>query len=129
MLAAAEATGPQDEVRALVELLVTPLLEVPHRQGATHHARFLEQVRNHPAVTDNVQLAAGDLPAVRIVLTRLERALSELPPPLRRPRSPHDADQRPRACIRASPRSVGQRTFHAQPNSSNSRMTRAEMSS
>lgn len=83
LLAERETAGLDDDVRSLVELLVAPMLETPYRQGATHYARFLEQVRTHPAV---VAGAAAARPAVRIIMSRLERALDELPRPVRQAR-------------------------------------------
>jgi AcrR family transcriptional regulator len=77
-----EAGGGQCAVRALVELIVGPMMDIPYQLGATHYARFLEQVRNHPAVTGAITAS----PAVRIIVTRLERALTTLPAGLRRQR-------------------------------------------
>lgn len=80
LLAEREAGRLDDTVRSLVELLVRPMLDTPYRQGATHYARFLEQVRTHPAVLSG---DAAARPAVRIILSRLERALDDLPAPIR----------------------------------------------
>lgn len=84
-LADLEAGGQADDPRALIGALVEPTFLVPHRDGATHHCRFLEQVRAHPSVT----ALGGDEaapPAVRMVLARLDRALEPMPQQLRRRR-------------------------------------------
>jgi AcrR family transcriptional regulator len=84
MLAERETGTVVDEVRSLVEVLVQPLLEIPYQQGATHYARFLEQVRNHPSVAGGPRPGSSQPPVVRIVLARLDNALADLPPALRR---------------------------------------------
>lgn len=83
LLAEYEAAGRSD-VRALVELLVLPLADL-RAEGVTHYCRFLEAVRSHPAVAGRERLADTGMPAVRIIVGRLDRAL-DLPPPTRRQR-------------------------------------------
>jgi AcrR family transcriptional regulator len=84
LLAELESTPQREQVKALIEVLVAPMLEIPYLQGATHYARFLEQVRNHPSVAALIEAEAGRAPAMQIILTRLERELTDLPPLLRR---------------------------------------------
>lgn len=79
LLAEHEATGDADDPRILVELLARPMLEARERGGATHLNRFLDQVRNHPAVHDGARLANENRTSVRLVLTRLDRALGSIP--------------------------------------------------
>lgn len=81
MLAEHEAGGRETSLRELVAMLVAPL--VAGQQEATHYCRFLEAVRNHPAVADSVQLSRPDRAAVRIITARLQRALADLPAELR----------------------------------------------
>lgn len=84
MLAEHESTGAELDLRALVEMLAAPLLE--GQRAATHYCRFLEAVRNHPVVSNRMQLARQDRAAVRIITARLDRALGEFPAALRRRR-------------------------------------------
>lgn len=87
LLADAESRGDLDDIRTLVELIVRPIAEIPYLEGSTHYARFLEQVRNHPAVLGETAHWTAESPAMRIILGRLDRALAvTLPPPLRRMR-------------------------------------------
>ncbi|WP_205669262.1 TetR family transcriptional regulator [Amycolatopsis suaedae] len=81
-LAELEAAGDGADPRRLIATLVEPIFTVARRDGATHHARFLEQVRAHPAMR---ALGAPDTqpPAIRIILARLERALKPIPAALR----------------------------------------------
>lgn len=79
LLADHEAAGHADGPRALVEILARPMLDVPQELGATHHSRFLDQVRNHPAVHDGARLSNESRTTVRIVMTRLDRALGSIP--------------------------------------------------
>jgi len=86
-LADAEGTDDLNDIRPLVDLIVRPIAEIPPQQGATHYARFLEQVRNHPAVLGDPAHWTVESPAMRIILARLDRAMeNSLPPKLRRMR-------------------------------------------
>ena len=74
LLAAYEQRVPTDDVPGLLHVLVRPLFHVPYEQGATHYARFLEQIRVHPVIS----AAKFDLehwPTVRMLVTRLGRVL------------------------------------------------------
>lgn len=82
LLAEHEAADTDDDLRTLLEILVRPLFDVPYDDGSTHYARFLERVRNHPAVK-HTQLGSQRWPTLRIVMTRLKRALVHLPESLR----------------------------------------------
>jgi AcrR family transcriptional regulator len=82
LLAEHEDAGAPDDPATLVRLIVAPMLDVPYQQGATHYARFLEVVRNHPALTGR---PLDDQPTIRIILSRLGRCL-DLSPALRRRR-------------------------------------------
>lgn len=47
---------PEDaSLRDLVSLLVVPFLTVPYLEGATHYARFLDQVRSHSVYSRAVE--------------------------------------------------------------------------
>ena len=83
LLADHEVTGDPYDLRALVESLVVPMLELRARAGATHLCRFLEQARHHPAVADRTRLASESRTSVRIVMNRLDRALAAFPAPVR----------------------------------------------
>ena len=78
-LADHEAAGDADQPRVLVDILMRPMLEAPRRVGATHFSRFLDQVRNHPSVADSARLANESRTTVRIIMSRLDRALSAVP--------------------------------------------------
>lgn len=80
LLAEHEAIGDADGPRVLVELLARPMLEAGRRYRTTHLNRFLDQVRNHPAVHDGARLANENRTSVRLVLNRLDRALGSMPP-------------------------------------------------
>ncbi|GAB2810711.1 TetR/AcrR family transcriptional regulator [Lentzea nigeriaca] len=86
LLAQSEATGEAQDVRALVSALVVPMLTVPYEHGATHYARFLDRVRTHPALAADTNLDRAGRAAVRLIITRLDRALRDLPTEVRRRR-------------------------------------------
>jgi AcrR family transcriptional regulator len=86
LLAESEATGDAHDVRALVSALVVPMLTVPYEHGATHYARFLDRVRTHPAVDADINLERAGRVAVRLIIMRLDRALGDLSPAVRRRR-------------------------------------------
>lgn len=79
------AASPADEVRRLVRLVVKPMAVTPYAEGSTHYARFLEKVRDHPAVVE-MPLTGDRWPATRAVTVRLDRALGDLPFAVRRQR-------------------------------------------
>jgi len=85
LLAGYEQAEPADRVRDLVTVLVRPMFRSPYRHGSTHYARFLEKVRDHPAVVQ-APLLSERSPATRIVTARLDRALGGLPVSVRRQR-------------------------------------------
>lgn len=74
-----ELAGSSADVRSLVSTLVEPLLEAPELDRATHHLRFLEQVRTHPSLADPSTLQDEQRAAVRLVMARLGRSLESLP--------------------------------------------------
>ena len=78
LLAEREADGVADDVRGLLSVLVEPMFEVPYQQGATHYARFLEQVRSHPALSDRMNLTTRRRPAIRVIIARLGRLLHDV---------------------------------------------------
>jgi AcrR family transcriptional regulator len=86
LLAEQDATGESSDLRVALSALVLPMLTVPYDHGATHYARFLEQVRTHPALSADGNLDRPRRAAVRLIFTRLDRALRDLPPALRRRR-------------------------------------------
>jgi AcrR family transcriptional regulator len=79
LLAGQEAAGDPYDLRALIECLVVPMLDLRVTAGATHLCRFLEQARHHPAVADRTRLASENRSCVRIVMNRLDRALAGIP--------------------------------------------------
>lgn len=83
LLAEHEAAAGPDDVATLVGIMVRPMCDLPYREGATHYARFLEQARNHPVLSDRVVIDLQEWQATRIVLSRLGRALGHLPPAVR----------------------------------------------
>ena len=80
------AESEEEDVRSLVSALVVPMLTVPYEHGATHYARFLEQVRTHPALAADTNLDRAGRAAVRLIIVRLDRALREVPAAVRRRR-------------------------------------------
>ena len=71
MLSELDARGDvrlADILRAIVE----PALEIPYRDGATHYARFVEQIRTHPLISQAVP-AGERWPAV-MALTQCLRS-------------------------------------------------------
>lgn len=80
------AESEAQDVRSLVSALVVPMLTVPYEHGATHYARFLEQVRTHPALAADTNLDRAGRAAVRLIIVRLDRALQDLPAAVRRRR-------------------------------------------
>lgn len=85
LLSAHETSGAPDTVPALLEILIKPMFEVPYAEGSTHYARFLEQVRRLPAVTEDL-LSGARWPVVSIVAHRLNQALEHLSRETRRRR-------------------------------------------
>lgn len=81
----ADAAGTEVALADLVRILAGPMLTTPYAEGSTHYARFLEQVRTHPAVADAVR-DADRWPAVRKVTTMIAAHLAHLPPVARRHR-------------------------------------------
>ncbi len=79
----AEQAGSAESVHALLEALVIPMFELGAHHGIGHYARFLEQIRTHPAVTDAANLDTAARTSVRVIMRGLQRKLPELPPRLR----------------------------------------------
>ena len=86
LLTESEAAGEEHDVRALVSALVVPMLTIPYEHGATHYARFLEQVRTHAALAADSNLDRAGRAVVRLIIMRLDRALRDVPPAVRRRR-------------------------------------------
>jgi AcrR family transcriptional regulator len=82
MIADNEQSGGGDDLRDLVRVLVLPMFTTPYAEGSTHYARFIEKVRDHPAVT-GVPLTDDRRPATRIISGRLDRSLGHLPTAVR----------------------------------------------
>jgi AcrR family transcriptional regulator len=81
----ADAAGAELRLEDLVRILAEPLLTTPYDEGSTHYARFIEQVRTHPAVAE--ALRDGERwPAVRKVTTMIAAHLEHLPRATRRHR-------------------------------------------
>ncbi|WP_433754795.1 TetR family transcriptional regulator [Nocardia sp. CA-135398] len=86
LLARYETEGTAHQIRTLVAMLAAPILELICTAQVTHYGRFLEVVRAHPVIADARRLAGADRAAVRIIATRLDAALPQLPPRRRRQR-------------------------------------------
>ncbi|WP_169816253.1 TetR/AcrR family transcriptional regulator [Nocardia miyunensis] len=86
LLAERAADDGPDGVHELLEVLVVPMFELSPRHGIGYYARFLEQIRTHPAVTDEANLRGTRRTSVRVIMHRLDRSLPDLPPALRRRR-------------------------------------------
>jgi len=84
LLAEHEAAGLDDTVESLVRILVLPTFSATAEGTTGYYARFLERVRDHPAVIDQFQ--RSDHFSLFIVMTRLDRALTHLPEDERRRR-------------------------------------------
>lgn len=57
------------DLHDIIEAIVAPAMEIPYDQGATHYARFVERIRDHPAIADALP-ALEKWPAVS-ALTRM----------------------------------------------------------
>lgn len=79
LLAQADAEGRGDDLHALVAVLAWPMFDAPYQLGATHYARFLEAVRDHPSVRRLGVQRAPHNASVREAVARLSRALAHLP--------------------------------------------------
>lgn len=77
MLGARELQGDVDII-ALIEILVTPMFEVPYEAGATHYARFLEKVRDHPVLASKA-LDEHEWPATKLLVARIAGLLDNVP--------------------------------------------------
>ena len=85
LLADLERTGGRADLGVLVGMLVRPACELPYAADATHYARFVEQVRNRPALAD-VEFAVDRWPAAQIAASKLAQELGDLPLEVRRRR-------------------------------------------
>ncbi len=85
LLAELERSGGQGDLEQLVGMLVRPACELPYAAGATHYARFVEQVRNRPALAD-VEFAPDRWPTGQIAASKLAQRLSDLPVEVRKRR-------------------------------------------
>ncbi|WP_182380109.1 TetR family transcriptional regulator [Nocardioides sp. WS12] len=79
MLADAESSGTHHDIRSLVAMLVLPMVQIVDSPDATHFARFLDRVRDHPAVFDPDVLADERHPSLRIVMGRMSRQITMVP--------------------------------------------------
>lgn len=61
-------------ISALVAIIVEPALTIPYLHGATHYARFVEQVRNHPVISNAVP-TVENWPAMTLILRQIEKRL------------------------------------------------------
>ncbi len=66
------------DITALIEILVTPMFEVPYEAGATHYARFLEKVRDHPVLASKA-LEEHEWPATKLLVARIAGLLDDVP--------------------------------------------------
>ncbi|MBF6173226.1 TetR/AcrR family transcriptional regulator [Nocardia blacklockiae] len=83
LLAEQAGSAAAESVHGLLEALVIPMFELSARHGIGHYARFLEQIRTHPAVTDAANLDTAQRTSVRVIMRGLERGLPDLPARLR----------------------------------------------
>lgn len=79
MLADAETAGTHNDVRSLVAMLVLPMVQIVDSPDSTHFARFLDRVRDHPAVFDPDVLADQQHPSLRIIIGRISRQITMVP--------------------------------------------------
>lgn len=79
MLADAEDAGERSDVRGLVAMLVLPMVQIVDGPDSTHFARFLDRLRDHPAVFDPDVLADARYPSLRIVMGRMSRQITMVP--------------------------------------------------
>lgn len=79
MLADAEAVGTHNDVRTLVAMLVRPMVQIVDSPDSTHFARFLDRVRDHPAVFDEHVLWDESHPSLRIIIGRISRGITMVP--------------------------------------------------
>lgn len=84
MLAEAEATGHQNDLRSLIAMLVLPMVRIVDGPGSTHYARFFDRVRYHPAINDVHVLWDAEHASLRIIIGRITRCLDMVPEPDRR---------------------------------------------
>lgn len=84
MLAEAEASGSRDDVRALIAMLVLPMVQIVDSPDSTHFARFFDRVRYHPSINDEHVLWDASHPSLRIIIGRITRAITMVPEPDRR---------------------------------------------
>lgn len=82
-LLAQRPAEPVDQVGPLLEALVIPMFELGAHDESCYYARFLEQIRNHPAVSDVANLDSVERTSVRVIVSGLDRALADLSPRLR----------------------------------------------
>ncbi|MFF0496360.1 TetR/AcrR family transcriptional regulator [Nocardia aobensis] len=66
--------GGEPPISALVAIIVDPALTIPYLDGATHYARFVEQVRNHPVISNAVP-TVENWPAITLILEQIEKRL------------------------------------------------------
>jgi AcrR family transcriptional regulator len=71
----------RDDIHALVTVLITPMFEMPYNAGATHYARFLEKIRDHPTFSSS-SFQSQHWPATRMLVGRIAQAMGTLPPAL-----------------------------------------------
>lgn len=79
-VSSAESGNP---VHGLLEVLTLPMFELGPRFGATHYARFHEQVRANRAVSDATNLSDERRSTIRTVMRGLDKAMAPLPAQLR----------------------------------------------
>ena len=75
LLAALDARADyalEDVLRAMIE----PALELPYRSGATHYARFVEQIRTHPVIASAVPRSES-WPATMALVRRVSSCLPD----------------------------------------------------
>lgn len=72
----AVGAGPELSIADLLTIVVEPALTIPYSEGATHYARFVEQVRNHPVIADAVP-GQNNWPAMTVIVQQLRRQLPQ----------------------------------------------------
>jgi AcrR family transcriptional regulator len=69
----------RDDIHALVTVLINPMFETPYAAGATHYARFLEKIRDHPTFS-SAAFQNQHWPATRMLVGRIAQSMDDFPP-------------------------------------------------
>ena len=78
MYADLDTEGRRD-IHRLVEVLIFPMFDRPYAEGATHYARFLEKIRDHPTFS-SAAFQSQHWPATKMLVGRIAKSMDTLPP-------------------------------------------------